>query len=323
MCLLVHQPANVTLSDQFLQGVFSLNRDGLGVMYSQGGRLVVSKSLPQSAAEFIAFIREHADGRESIWHARMRTHGDINLDNCHPYSVTDDVALAHNGILSAGNAADPARSDTWHFVERVIRPAVLVEPSIVEDPKWQAYIGQLIGSSNKFGLFTSSGAAVIINRASGLTHEGAWLSNRYAWRDDSAYETVGYGSWGSRVWEGDRWQEYRPGRYRYVGDTEAAAATASTGATSSTAATPSTRGRQAGHKVYSARDLRRAALNSYRRGTLRLWVEDAPRKANAFLDALDAGADLDAEADPEAVVLALRQWFQSEGAREGSMGATL
>jgi len=39
---------------------------------------------------------------ECIIHYRMKTHGDIDMDNCHPSRVTDDIWMAHNGILSMG-----------------------------------------------------------------------------------------------------------------------------------------------------------------------------------------------------------------------------
>jgi predicted glutamine amidotransferase len=175
MCLLVHQPSSTTFSDEFLADVYSGNRDGIGVMYSSGGQLVVVKALPASVDQFIAFYREHIEGRESVWHARMQTHGDIDLENCHPYGVTSRVALAHNGILSTGNAWDKSKSDTWHFIRNVIRPAVEADESIVLDPTWQSFIGSLIGSANKFGMMTASGSAVIINRAAGVEFRGAWL----------------------------------------------------------------------------------------------------------------------------------------------------
>lgn len=88
MCLLVHQPKTTKFSDEFLADVFSSNRDGFGVMYAEAGRLQVARFLLETADEFIAVYRAHADGRECIWHARMQTHGVIDLGNCHPYSVT-------------------------------------------------------------------------------------------------------------------------------------------------------------------------------------------------------------------------------------------
>lgn len=258
MCLLVHQPKTTKFSDDFLADVFSSNRDGFGVMYAEAGRLQVARFLPKTADEFIAVYRAHADGRECIWHARMQTHGVIDLGNCHPYSVTPRVALAHNGILATGNSWDKDRSDTWHFIRNVIEPVVAYDEARVLDPLWQSFIGQLIGSSNKFGIMTASGEAVIINRQSGVEFSGAWLSNTYAW---SAHK-FGIGSriGSTRVWD---WED----AYGY----------GSTVASSSTRSGSSIGNGDSISKVY------RAARNCYVRGTLAQWVTDAPQKAAQLL----------------------------------------
>jgi hypothetical protein len=54
MCLLVEQPEDVVFTDAFLTDVYSKNRDGLGIMYAENGKVVVKKSIPATAAEFIA-----------------------------------------------------------------------------------------------------------------------------------------------------------------------------------------------------------------------------------------------------------------------------
>jgi hypothetical protein len=181
MCLLVQQPASTSFTDDFLADVYAKNKDGLGVMYAEDGKVHVFKCLPTSAQEFIDFYRKHADGKDCVWHARMQTHGDIDFDNCHPYKVTDDIWLAHNGILSMGNDSDTKRSDTWHFINFVLRPALIADPKLIHDASFQAYMGSMIGSGNKFGIVTGNGDVVLINRKSGVEFVGAWLSNTYAW----------------------------------------------------------------------------------------------------------------------------------------------
>jgi len=296
MCLLVHQPSSTTFSDEFLADVYSGNRDGIGVMYSSGGQLVVVKALPASVDQFIAFYREHIEGRESVWHARMQTHGDIDLENCHPYGVTSRVALAHNGILSTGNAWDKSKSDTWHFIRNVIRPAIEADESIVLDPTWQSFVGSLIGSSNKFGMMTASGSAVIINRAAGVEFRGAWLSNTYAWSAQKfgvGARSVSTRYTSSRIWSGYSWDD---------DDIEPYVASSRSRSVPSSESLPR---------------ITRAARNSYIRGTLTQWVLDAPSKAAALINAIEddntgASGEL-AWKDPELVVKTIADWFEGEG----------
>jgi hypothetical protein len=278
MCLLIHQPSSTVFSDDFLVDVYSHNQDGLGLMYATGGKLVVVKSLPETAEAFVAFYRAHAEGRECVIHARMRTHGDVDLENCHPYAVTDRVALCHNGILSTGNSWDRSRSDTWHFVRNVVAPALEGREALLADPDWQAFMGSLIGSSNKLGLMSADGTVAIINRASGVEFEGAWLSNTYAWTP--ARHGVGspprhytYGSTRVWDWEADELlEDYRASRTPAAPPRPVLASTSQ----------PSRRGSDD-----SLHRITRAARNSYWRGQLDQWVLDAPHKAARLVDAID------------------------------------
>jgi predicted glutamine amidotransferase len=123
MCLLVTQSSSSPiLSDAWLEDFYDFNSDGVGVMFANNGDLVIKKILPKSAKEFIQFYRSDIQGRDCAFHLRMRTHGEIDLSNCHPYEVLNraehgiDLWLMHNGILSTGNKANPKMSDTWHYI---------------------------------------------------------------------------------------------------------------------------------------------------------------------------------------------------------------
>lgn len=213
MCLLVQQSASTQFSDEFILDVYNKNKDGIGVMYADSGNVVVRKFLPKNPAQFLDFYRTYVGGRDCIWHARMQTHGDIDLDNCHPYKVTDKLWMAHNGILSSGNDNDPKKSDTWHFIHNVIEPVLAYDPDRLMRPEYQAFLGDLIGSTNKFGFMDAHGNAVIINRSAGVTYQGAWLSNTYAWsaskfgvgsRPKSTYSSYGNSKyWGAGYYDWD------------------------------------------------------------------------------------------------------------------------
>ncbi|NDD54456.1 hypothetical protein EBZ39_11370 [bacterium] len=296
MCLLIHQKPDTQFDDEFLASVYAQNSDGLGIMYADRGALVIAKALPRNAEEFAAFYREHAEGRECVVHARMQTHGDIDLANCHPYNVTDRVALAHNGVLSTGNDADKTKSDTWHFVENIIRPAVLGDESIILRDSWQRFIGSAIGSSNKFGLMTAAGDVVIINRASGVEFRGAWLSNTYAWPAAKYNMAPSY----STYWSNAYADEY---------DWQNLSSTTAPAIVPKKKPEPITRA--------SLPSILRAARNSYIRGTLSQWIHDAPAKALALLTEIeehDAGETVETiKTDGSYAETVIADWFEMEG----------
>lgn len=180
MCILIHHTADTSFSDEVLRDFYSHNPDGFGLMFGDGKKIHVTKSLG-SVDETIALYRDIAEGRECILHYRMKTHGNIDTANCHPYRVTDELWLAHNGILSAGNPIRKEMSDTWHIIEYIIRPIAESNMDMLFTADFQEYLGELIGSSNKFALCHADGRIAVINRDAGVEHFGAWLSNTYAW----------------------------------------------------------------------------------------------------------------------------------------------
>lgn len=188
MCLLVTQTNNSpALSDAWLEDFYSFNSDGVGVMYSLHDRLIVEKILPTSADDFIHFYRNHIEGKNCAFHLRMRTHGDTDLTNCHPYEVLNqqehgvDLWLMHNGILSTGNAGDTSKSDTWHYIRDYLRPMLANNPAFAFTEQFRSLIGTHIGSGNKFVLMDSFGNQSTVNQRSGVYWAGLWLSNEYAW----------------------------------------------------------------------------------------------------------------------------------------------
>lgn len=271
MCLLVEQKATTQFTDEFLADVYTKNQDGLGIMYAEAGNVIVRKVLPRNADDFIRYYRDHADGRDCIWHARMQTHGDIDLENCHPYMVTRNIWMAHNGILSAGNSNDKTKSDTWHFIRNVIEPALAYQPDLLLSAQYQAFLGDLIGSTNKFGFMTHSGQAVIINRSSGVTYQGAWLSNTYAWSASkfgvSTGSTRSYGGYagygGYSAYSSKSSYGYYDWESGYTYDTKSKSVTST---------------------KTSLKPIVKAAYNSWLNNNLEQWVLDAPWKAGILLD---------------------------------------
>ena len=188
MCLLVTQSSNSPiLSDAWLEDFFDYNSDGVGVMFSNNGDLVIKKIIPKNAKEFIQFYRADIQGRDCAFHLRMRTHGAIDLNNCHPYEVLNraehgiDLWLMHNGILSTGNKANEKMSDTWHYINDYLKPMLAGNPDFAFHPAFKALVSDHIGGSNKFVLMDNEGRQVVINKDAGVYWGGLWLSNTYAW----------------------------------------------------------------------------------------------------------------------------------------------
>lgn len=213
MCLLAHKPASVRFSHDDIADIYAKNEDGFGVMYAEN-RTLHTEKIVGSLDDVWKLYKEH-EHRDLLMHFRMRTHGNIDYANCHPYWVFGPefegeetimpIALMHNGVLSTGNAKDASKSDTWHYIRDYIRPCLKDNYELLLEPAFQDLVSKHIGASNKFALLTAEGHCVIINRSSGVDWKRddgtVWMSNTYAWSSHKAgygkkSSTVYYGSWG-------------------------------------------------------------------------------------------------------------------------------
>jgi len=182
MCLLITQKAtSPLLDDEQIADFYWYNSDGIGVMYSDGEKLHIKKALPKDSAQAIDFWRENVDGKDCAIHLRMRTHGDVSLENCHPYEVLPGLWLMHNGVLQIGNEGDKTKSDTWHYIERYLRPLLNGSVDLAFDPAFIEIISDHIGISNKFVMMDWSGRVAHFNYELGVEWNERWMSNRYAW----------------------------------------------------------------------------------------------------------------------------------------------
>jgi hypothetical protein len=191
MCLLVNQKKGYSFSNEWLRDFFKSNDDGIGVMYAEDDTIYVYKLLPKTPEDLIEFYRKNIDGKQCSFHLRMRTHGATDLDNCHPYKVFGEdegypLYLMHNGILHTGNKADVAKSDTWHYINDIIRPALMADKTQFMAPWFKALIEDHIGVNNKFVMMDAYGNTVTFNEDSGVDWNGNWMSNTYAWSADKA-----------------------------------------------------------------------------------------------------------------------------------------
>ena len=187
MCLLVTQSvSSPSLPEHWLSDFYDNNADGIGVMYAENNTLYVEKELPKTDAELYEFYTKHIDGKDCAFHLRMKTHGDIDMLNCHPYEILNkeehgvDMWMMHNGVLSTGNKADVTKSDTWHYINDILRPMLAKNPNYAFTPSFEYLISGHIGN-NRFVIMDNLGRRTVVNQSQGVYWGGRWMSNTYAW----------------------------------------------------------------------------------------------------------------------------------------------
>ena len=199
MCLLMTGKSNnirKTLLETpgLIADIFKSNPDGLGIMYTTTRGLRVIKKLPNTIKDCEKVLaRLPNDGRDVAVHWRWRTHGDVNLEQCHPYEIEKDVSMMmHNGVLHTGNKADTKKSDTWHYIEDFLKG---VHQNTLHDPAFKKLVSEHIGD-NRFAIMTKDGRLTVVNEDQGLYVNDIWFSNTYAWSP----EILDPSYWGVSKW---------------------------------------------------------------------------------------------------------------------------
>ena len=188
MCLLITGKSDairntLLTTPGLVEDIYAHNPDGLGLMWPENGKVAIVKALPRSVEEvkkLLEAVPKPEDTREPVpvaIHFRMRTHGNIDIDNCHPYQINERAWLMHNGVLDTGNHKDLSKSDTWHFVQDYL---TTMPVDVLHNPQYLALLGYTIGH-NTFAIMSDDGRLSEVNRHLGVEVGGLWFSNTYAW----------------------------------------------------------------------------------------------------------------------------------------------
>lgn len=182
MCLLTFFPADVQPNVDALHNGSITNDDGHGWAIAAGDQLLWGKGMNAvDVIEQFAIARSKNPHGPAIFHSRYTTHGETNVENCHPFFVGGDerTVLAHNGILPSNvqPRKKDKRSDTRIAAEWYI-PRVLGSPRYRRN---RLKVEKWMGGYNKIAILTVNPRykeqAYLLNEAAGIWDDGIWYSN--------------------------------------------------------------------------------------------------------------------------------------------------
>lgn len=301
MCILIHHPKDACFTSEQLADFYSKNSDGFGAIVKNGNTVEVIKNVG-SLAEIEDLYYDQVACHEAVIHFRMKTHGEIDIANCHPYEVVPGIWMAHNGVLRTGNAKDPKMSDTWHYIQDFLKPMLQAHPELMTNPGFIKFVGDHIGPSNKFALMNEKGDVSIINRESGydfwdLANKDltVWYSNTYAFSPYQhgfmsypKYDETSYGK-GTYYGSSPTWQMWNKFDEEERQGTLGFTSTTARRKKFSKGTQAKKRGRKARPKFLTGDALKKCIRSSYNaialdgyNGALR-WVTEKPMMAMNFL----------------------------------------
>jgi len=180
MCLLAVCEPNHTPKREELQTASCKNPHGFGYAIVAGATIISNRGMSarKMIDEFLR-MREQYPGGYAMWHSRYATHGVKNEQNCHPYMVdgSDQIYLAHNGMLDIVPAQNDKRSDTRIFAEDWL-PGIGIES--LDNPYMMEFISSWAYGSKICILSVDPRLTYqmyLINENAGKWVDGVWWSN--------------------------------------------------------------------------------------------------------------------------------------------------
>lgn len=173
MCIIVVKPEGSEISKSNLQNMWRNNPHGAGFMYAEGGRLIVKKGLMTFPMFFSAY-QEIAD-KKAVVHFRWRTHGPTTKKLTHPFWVTQNIGMVHNGVIP-GLKSPRRESDTSTYV-RVLQERHKNPMLAIKNFRNRVKVLIEIGMS-KLVFMDGAGKVQILNGQMGhVASDGCWYSN--------------------------------------------------------------------------------------------------------------------------------------------------
>ena len=163
------------------------NPDGMGLMYAKNGKIKIIKEIIDFDSFYSKYMKIRIKHKGNIaLHFRIRTAGNVNEKNIHPFFVNQNLAFMHNGILDIEVPKNSEISDTMIFNEHILK-------NLPDDFLNYAGNVELIKNyitSSKLLFMDSYGQVTIINEDKGNWLKDNWFSNYSYCYSGQSYEFI-------------------------------------------------------------------------------------------------------------------------------------
>lgn len=178
MCLLIVNKKGLLPYEQFKTAAEN-NPDGSGfaIYDSSSKKVVVHKTMAKNLCNMYKkykMLRKINPDSPAVIHFRVSTYGGVNLNNTHPFVLTNGCVLAHNGVVSGLYGYDKNKSDT-NMLAHIM--SVINADDLVNDSRSHTILKLIAGATNKFAVMHPNGKVLIIGESLGHWVGETWYSN--------------------------------------------------------------------------------------------------------------------------------------------------
>ncbi len=181
MCIIALLKEGSDISDDQLENCYSHNLDGCGFAFVKDKQVVVRKMMSFKKFKRAFRKQQSSDSKTPfLLHFRDTSTGVTNRQNCHPFQINKEQAMAHNGTIYSV-PVDPKgnKSDTHIFADTILKTLPKKwdnNQTIVE--LVTNFIGKNKGGmTNKVALLNGDKSYTILNEGKGHWKDDIWYSN--------------------------------------------------------------------------------------------------------------------------------------------------
>lgn len=174
MCVIVYLPEGKNVTEEQLKTCYNNNKDGWGIMFAKHGKLETLKDVSSFEHFFHNYKLIPTDVNRAL-HFRIRTSGDINKANCHPFVPVEGVGLMHNGTIQTP-MLEKNMSDTHNFTTHELPPLLTGWQGFMDDPDFVKLIEETTNNSRLL-FMTKEGQVLLARRSNWIDRDGVFYSN--------------------------------------------------------------------------------------------------------------------------------------------------
>lgn len=177
MCIIIVNKEG-TLEKSIFKNCFEKNNDSAGFMFSNNGELKMYKTMNSVNGLYNKYLKvRETNNLPIIIHFRIATGGKIDMNNCHPFYINDDLGFCHNGIIDLPWEIKN-HCDTVCFNEAILKE---LHEDFLTNKATKELLSKYI-SWSKLAFLNKDGKFTIINE-----EKGHWSKDDKNWFSNNSY----------------------------------------------------------------------------------------------------------------------------------------
>jgi len=178
MCVICHKPKGSNITKKRAKRLWKINSDGGGFAFiNPDNKLETYKSLKFEEWWKLFSPKQQEYKTDFLVHMRIKTHGNKDLANTHPFQVNESTVMAHNGVFNNVPEYKDGRADTKVFIDEVLPE---LPANWLDSYYLTSMVENFIGFSKLMFLTVDPNLkenVYILNKKKGVTIDKMWFSN--------------------------------------------------------------------------------------------------------------------------------------------------